>query len=104
MGRIRRTSKILEVALVRRANLAKIDPKLNLGHDNALSVYDAEIATVQAKLDAYNQILAAADNALNELQDEEKRLRTRSSKLLAGVGVAYGKDSSEYEMAGGTRT
>ncbi|HRQ37711.1 MAG TPA: hypothetical protein PLD25_07335 [Chloroflexota bacterium] len=24
--------------------------------------------------------------------------------MLAGVGVAYGKDSSQYEQAGGTRT
>ena len=24
--------------------------------------------------------------------------------MLAGVGVKYGKDSSQYEMAGGTRT
>jgi ribosomal protein L27 len=58
---------------------------------------------VQSKLDAYNQALAAVDNALNELQAAEKALKKRSTRMLAGVGVAFGKDSSQYEMAGGTR-
>lgn len=103
MGRLRRTSAALEAALTRRANLAKISPTLDLGHGNSLATYDAEISAVQSKLDAYNQILAAADNALNELQADEKALKKRSTKMLAGVGAAFGKDSSEYEMAGGTR-
>ena len=30
-------------------------------------------------------------------------MRGFSSRMLAGVGVQYGKDSNEYEMAGGTR-
>jgi inorganic triphosphatase YgiF len=104
MGYRRRTSATLEAARTRRANLSKIDPALDLGHGNTLTVYDTEINLVQTKLDAYNQILAAADNALNELQATEKALKTRSTKMLAGVGVAFGKDSSQYEMAGGTRT
>ena len=103
MGRLRRTSAALEAALTRRANLAKINPALDLGYGNTLAAYDSEISDVQSKLDAYNQILAAADNALNELQDAEKALKKRSTKMLAGVGVAFGKDSSQYEMAGGTR-
>jgi hypothetical protein len=76
---------------------------LDLGHGNTLAAYDTEISAVQAKLDAYNQVLAAADNALNELQDAERALKKRSTTMLAGVGVAFGKDSSQYEMAGGTR-
>jgi ribosomal protein L27 len=103
MGRQRRTSTALEAALTRRANLAKISPTLDLGHGNTLATYDAELASVQTKLDAYNQTLAAADDALNQLQAAEKVLKNRSTKMLAGVGVAFGKDSSEYEMAGGTR-
>ncbi len=103
MGRLRRTSTALEAALTRRANLAKINSALDLGHGNTLATYDTEISAVQSKLDAYNQALAAADNALNELQDAEKALKKRSTKMLAGVGVAFGKDSSQYEMAGGTR-
>jgi uncharacterized protein YukE len=103
MGRLRRSSIALEVALTRRANLAKIDSALDLGHGNTLATYDAELAAVQQKLDAYNQVLAATDDALNQLQDAEKALKKRSTRMLAGVGVAFGKDSSQYEMAGGTR-
>ena len=101
MGYKRRSSLALEAALTRRANLAKIDPVLDLGHGNTLAVYDAEIVAVQTKLSAYNQILAAADDALNQLQGVEKVLKRRSTKMLAGVGVAFGKESSQYEMAGG---
>lgn len=103
MGRLRRKSSVLETALIRKANLTKIAPTLDLGHGNTLAAYNAEIATLQSDLDAYNQILAAADDALNRLRAAEKSVANRSTRMLAGVGVAYGKDSSEYEMAGGTR-
>ena len=103
MGYKRRTSAALEAALTRRSNFAKINAALDLGHGNTLTTYDSEIATVQQKLDAYNQILAAADDALNQLQDAEKALKSRTTRMLAGVGAAFGKGSSEYEMAGGTR-
>ena len=33
----------------------------------------------------------------------EKAIRDLSERMLAGVASKYGKDSSEYEMAGGTR-
>jgi len=33
----------------------------------------------------------------------EKELRDLSSLMLSGVKVKYGRDSNEYEMAGGTR-
>ena len=104
MGRLRRTSAALELAQTRRANLASIDAKLDLGHGNTLAAYDAEIATLQTDLDAYNQILAAADDLLNKVRSAEKTVTRRSTRMLAGVGAAYGKESSEYEMAGGTRT
>ena len=103
MGYKRRTSTALETAQTRRSNLAKLSPTLDLGHGNKLATYDSEITAVQAKLDAYNQILAAAYGALNDLQDAEKALKSRSTRMLAGVGAAFGKESSEYEMAGGTR-
>jgi hypothetical protein len=37
------------------------------------------------------------------LRAAEKELRPFSERMLAGVGVNYSKDSSQYEMAGGTR-
>ena len=56
------------------------------------------------KIDAYNSILNEADRASNELEMMEKQLSNLSSRMLAGVVTRYGRDSSEYEMAGGVRT
>jgi hypothetical protein len=33
-----------------------------------------------------------------------KKFGTMSGRMLAGLGVKFDKDNSEYEMAGGTRT
>ncbi|MCI5227560.1 MAG: hypothetical protein D3918_13095, partial [Candidatus Electrothrix sp. AX2] len=39
----------------------------------------------------------------NNFRSLEKELRDLSSRMLSGVKVKYGRDSNEYEMAGGTR-
>ncbi|MCI5134384.1 MAG: hypothetical protein D3920_04760 [Candidatus Electrothrix sp. AW2] len=39
----------------------------------------------------------------NDFRTLEKELRDLSSRMLSGVKVKYGRDSNEYEMAGGTR-
>lgn len=100
----RRSSKIITEAQQRATNLKAIDPNLDLGGGLTVAAFDNEIAEVQTTLDQYNTLLAQADAVLNKLNDQEKELGTKSGRMLAGVGVRYGKDSSEYEMAGGTRT
>lgn len=44
------------------------------------------------------------DDAMNAFQTAEKNLASMSDRMLAGVAAKYGRDSTEYEMAGGTRT
>ena len=44
------------------------------------------------------------DDALNLFGKAEDDLSVLSGRMLAGAGVKFGKDSSEYEKAGGTRT
>ncbi|HEX9783868.1 MAG TPA: hypothetical protein VGA56_14190 [Opitutaceae bacterium] len=39
----------------------------------------------------------------NDLDAAERALRDASERMLAAVGVRFGKDSNEYEMAGGVR-
>ncbi|ASC70730.1 hypothetical protein XM38_016750 [Halomicronema hongdechloris C2206] len=46
----------------------------------------------------------ASDQAYDGLLDKEKQLNALSERMLLAVAVQYGKDSYEYEMAGGTRT
>uniref|UniRef100_UPI004056C122 hypothetical protein n=1 Tax=Candidatus Electronema sp. TaxID=2698783 RepID=UPI004056C122 len=99
----RKSSKHIADAQERAANLKAIDPALDLGNDLTLAAFNAEIAATQNLLDTYNAKLAKADAAGNDFKAGEKQLRAQSARMLAGVGVKYGKDSNEYEMAGGTR-
>jgi hypothetical protein len=39
----------------------------------------------------------------NKFQAEITKLKDWNERMLAGVATAYGKDSSEYEQAGGVR-
>jgi hypothetical protein len=100
----RRSSQVIADAQERAANLKAIDPNLDLGSGLTVAAFESEIAAVQTALEHYNMLLAQADAAANALNDLEKNLGTLSGRMLAGVGVMFGKDSSEYEMAGGTRT
>ena len=100
----RRSSQILSDAQTRAANLKSIAPALDLGSGLTLAAYSAKIAAAQNVLDSYNVQLAKADALGNDFKAVEKELRFLSSRMLAGVGVKYGKDSNQYEMAGGTRS
>lgn len=99
----KRTSKVIEQAQIRSDGLGTIDADLDLGNNLTLTNYDQQIAQTQAALDAYNKALAAADAAANALQNAEEQLGDLSERMLVGVAAKYGKDSYEYEMAGGTR-
>jgi len=99
----RKSSEIIAEAQERSGNLRAIDPNLDLGNNLTVAAYDAKIAEAQTALDAYNGLLAQADGAGNDFQAVEKELRDMSSQMLSGVKVKYGRDSNQYEMAGGTR-
>lgn len=99
----RRMSQIIADAQQRSTNLKAINPTLDLGGGLTVAALDTQITAAQASLDVYNTLLAQADAASNDFNEDEKDLRSLSARLLAGVGAYYGKDSNEYEMAGGTR-
>ncbi|MCI5134943.1 MAG: hypothetical protein D3920_07680 [Candidatus Electrothrix sp. AW2] len=99
----RKSSRIIADAQERSGNLRAIDPELDLGNNLTLAAYNNKIDEVQTALDAYNGVLAQADAAGNDFRAVEKELRDLSSLMLSGVKVKYGRDSNEYEMAGGTR-
>jgi hypothetical protein len=47
-------------------------------------------------------MLSALDGVLNDLEQTETSLDELSARMLAGAGVRYGKNSAEYEKAGGS--
>ncbi len=104
MGRQRRNSKILDEANQRINGLTVIDPQLDFGGDLTLAKFKEAGQKFSADLDAYNQLLAQLDERANSLTADEKSLGKLSERMLAAAGARWGKDSSEYEQSGGTRT
>jgi hypothetical protein len=86
---MKRTSPAVDKAVTRAAALASISPTLDLGN---------------GKLAVYNATLSSLDAQLSDLEAAEKSLNTMSDSMLAGTGVKFGKDSDQYEQAGGVRT
>lgn len=100
----RKSTRILERAEVRAAGLAAIDPDLDLGDGRTLSHLNEQIAQLQAQINTYNTALAEIDTIRSSIQDREKKLSDLSAQMLLGVAFQYGKDSPEYQMAGGVRS
>jgi len=103
MSRQKRISRILDKAEVRAAGLRSIDPALVLGQGLSLEEFNELIEEMRDCLANYNTVLANADKARNEVVDMERKLGNISEHMLLGVATKYGKNSNEYEMAGGVR-
>lgn len=103
MGRLKRDSKVLGTLAKRISGLSGIAPNLDLGAGVTIAAMQKGQTELQAKLDKYNALLAKADVALNDVLALEKRLGELASRALSGVAARYGKDSNEYELAGGVR-
>ena len=104
MGRQKRTSSISESAKLRLAGLQSIDPGLDLGAGLTVAGFKADIEDLDADLNTYNTMLSDLDQFQNRLATKEDKLNDKSTRMLAGVGARWTKDSDEYEKAGGTRT
>ena len=103
MGRQKRSSAALEQAERRSAAMRSIDENLDLGNGLKLADYDQLIQTVRGDIATYNELLSDSDRAGSAVKDGEKLLRDLSERMLIAVAAKYGKNSYEYEMAGGTR-
>lgn len=103
MTRKKRTSRILEKAELRSAGLKAIDPTLDFGDVRNLNNMTQLIEQLRTKIDSYNTALAVIDSSKTEIEELEKNLSDITEKMLIGVAFQYGKDSREYQMAGGVR-
>lgn len=104
MARLKRSSGSVGAAQQRASSLASIGPALDLGNGLTLTAYAAKITAANDALDAYNTKLSELDGLLNDLEHLEGELDELSARMLTGVAAKFGKDSDEYEKAGGTRT
>ncbi len=99
----KRTSPDLDKAQKRVAALASIDAALDLGGGLTLAAYRQQVQSLTTKLETYNTALSTVDEIGNQIRGEEKKLKDLTERMLAGVAAKHGKDSDEYEKAGGTR-
>lgn len=103
MPRPKRSSKVLDRAERRSAAIKAIDATLDLGNGHTVDSFNSVIAATRTKLFAYNSSLSTVDAAQTVLVEAEKELMELTAHILLSVAAKYGKDSYEYEMAGGTR-
>jgi hypothetical protein len=103
MSRTKRTSRTLEKIELRAAGWRAIDPNLDFGDGRNLQQIATITQQLRLKLDAYNTALTVIDSSQKQIQAYEKTLNELAEKMLIGVAFRYGKDSQEYEMAGGVR-
>ncbi|QFS42881.1 hypothetical protein [Nostoc sphaeroides] len=103
MSRQKRTSRVLEKVELRASGMKSIVPSIKFEQDYTLEKLIESIEQLRNKLDVHNTALAIVDSSLTEVEEMEKNLKQLSEKMLMVVAIKYGKDSAEYEMAGGVR-
>lgn len=103
MARIKKSSKILEESNARLAGIKSINPQLDLGNGMTTQIFGEKIIDVATTLNEYNTMLSTIDEKLSIFEQKELELKDFHERILLAVAVKYGKDSVEYEMAGGTK-
>jgi hypothetical protein len=103
MSRVKKTQSFYNQAAVRYAALESIDRELDLGNGLTLAEFNVRIKLLQDRLTVYNRTLSTLDEMLNQVYDAERSVRDLNERMLIGVAAKFGKDSNEYEKAGGTK-
>jgi hypothetical protein len=103
MSRKKRSSRILERAQLRLDGIQSIDYSLDVGGGFSAPGYLDIINELRSEVSAYNTALSNVDALNNQVAETERLLAEYSERMLLGVAARYGKDSREYEMAGGVR-
>lgn len=95
--------KAIEKARTRLAAIKSIDAALDLGNGITAVNYQTEIDALNADLEAYNTALSTVDDLYNTCIAKIDNVKDWNERILAGVATKYGKNSSQYEMAGGVK-
>ena len=96
-------SRGVETAQGRLNGSKAIDPDLDLGNDLTMRNFETVVGANLGAIDDHNTTLSSLDQKGNVAKTTAKAVTDFSERWLKGVGVKYGFDSHEYEMAGGTR-
>ena len=80
-----------------------IDANLNFDDSINLTYLTSLTTQLRDQVNQYNMLLAELDTAKGDMEILEKSIREISERMVSGIAFRYGKDSREYEMAGGVR-
>ena len=103
MARKPKTDREMQAGKIRLAKVKSVEPDFKANDDVSVAKLEAALSEAQSVLDDYNQTLASLDGKNNQYNLQIKKINNLSELLLDAVGLKYGKDSDQYEMAGGTR-
>jgi CII-binding regulator of phage lambda lysogenization HflD len=98
-----RESKALEKAEARIKGMQDSGTSIDLGNGISLENYAAKTLALRKRVDAYNAQVKALEEERQNILKDEKELNDFSEHVLLGVGAVYGKQSKQYEEAGGSR-
>jgi hypothetical protein len=93
----------LEKGVTRLAAIKSIDVALDLGSNINVGNYETQVQLLATKLSAYNTALSTIDDLYNSCIAQIDVVKDWNERILTGVATKYGKNSSQYEMAGGVR-
>ena len=103
MTQRKRNSIALNKAERRIEGMQTINPELDFSNGFSITTYNTRVIELREKLAAYNQAQTIVDKTHNALIEAERELNIYTEQMLLNVASRYGKNSDEYEMAGGTR-
>ncbi|MEH2274554.1 MAG: hypothetical protein V7K40_07020 [Nostoc sp.] len=103
MTQRKRNSIALTKAERRIEGMQTINSQLDFSNGFSIATYNTKVIELREKLAAYNQAQTIVDKTHNALIEAERELNTYTEQMLLNVASRYGKNSDEYEMAGGTR-
>jgi hypothetical protein len=103
MARKAKTDREMQPGRIRLSKVKSVEADFKATDDVSVAKLEAALGEAQTVLDDYNQMLSSLDGKSNQYAQLIKIINDLSERLLEGVGLKYGKDSNEYEMAGGTR-
>lgn len=95
-------ANVLVQAKALAAALNNIDPALQIGELNNAAL-EADLENTAAIQSALNNLEIQITDQRNQRDAAYGELWKKVKRLRAGVKAIYGDDSSQYEMAGGTR-
>ena len=103
MTRKKKSSAVLEKTEERMIGFRSIDANLNFDDSINLTYLTSLTTQLRDQVNQYNMLLAELDTAKGDMEILEKSIREISERMVSGIAFRYGKDSREYEMAGGVR-